>query len=225
MDDFAGFDDDALGTLKALPGWTKQDRAADKAAYDHLVETTKRFAQAVGDRIRETVSETVAVEPKINGSISPFNRDLRFAEDRSRPYKDHLMVSFWDGPNKKMSPTLRVRITPTATGFGGGMVFDKPALDRWRRAVAADEGASLGSALDDLGTAHPNLDVPEPELKRVPGDFDPDHPRGELLRHKSLHVRWEEPNPSSIATPVFVDWCGERLDDLGPVHRWLCAQL
>jgi hypothetical protein len=104
MDDFAGFDDDALRTLRALPGWTKQDRAADKDAYDHLVETTKLFALAVGDRIRETVSDTVTVDPRINGSISPFNRDLRFVEDRSRPYKDHLMVNFWDGADKKASP-------------------------------------------------------------------------------------------------------------------------
>lgn len=37
MDDFTGFDDDALGTLRALPGWTKRDRAADKKASPTLV--------------------------------------------------------------------------------------------------------------------------------------------------------------------------------------------
>ena len=225
MDDFTGFDDDALGTLRALPGWTKQDRAADKDAYDHLVETTKLFAQAMGDRIRETVSDTVTVDSRINGSISPFNRDLRFVEDRSRPYKDNLMVNFWDGADKKASPTLRVRITPSHTGFGAGTVFTKTGLERWRSAVAGAGGDELVAALDDLATAHPNLDQPEPELKRVPGDVDPDHPRGDLLRHKSLLVRWEDPNPSSIGSAEFVDWCGDRLDDLGPVHRWLVATL
>jgi hypothetical protein len=225
MDDFVGFDDDAMGALRALPGWTKQDRAANPDAYDHLVETTKRFAQAVGDRIREGVSDTVVVEPKINGSISPFNRDLRFVEDRSRPYKDNLMVNFWDGADKKAAPTLRVRVSPTGTGFGSGAVFTKSGLERWRAAVAGDTGIDLVAALDQVADSHPNVDRPDPELKRVPGDFDPDHPRGDLLRHKSLHVRWEDPNPSSIGSAAFVDWCGERLDDLGPVHRWLVATL
>ena len=225
MDDFTGFDDDALTALRALPGWTKQDRAAQQGDYDHLVETTKRFAQAMGDHIRETVSDTVAVETKINGSISPFNRDLRFVEDRSRPYKDRLMVNFWDGTDKKASPTLRVRVSPTTTGFGAGLVFSKATLQRWRQAVAGDPGDDLATALDELAEAHPTLDRPGPELKRVPADLDPDHPREELLRHKSLLVRWEDPNPASIGSPAFVDWCGERVADLGPVHRWLVSLL
>jgi hypothetical protein len=220
MDDFAGFDDDALAALRALPTWTKEDRVANIGAYDHLVDTTKQFALAVGERIREIISDTVAVEPKVNGSISPFNRDLRFAEDRSLPYKDHLMVNFWDGPDKKTSPTLRVRMTPTHTGFGGGCVFDKDGLEHFRAAVAGSAGEDLTDALDDLAAARPSLDVPEPELKRVPGDFDADHPRGEILRRKSLHARWQDPNPPALDRS-FVDWCGERLDDLGPVHNWL----
>lgn len=61
MQDFAGFDADAPDALRALPDWTKDDRAADQDAYDHLVESTKRFAQAVGDRVRETGSDTVSV--------------------------------------------------------------------------------------------------------------------------------------------------------------------
>lgn len=225
MEDFAGFDADAMATLAALPGWTTDDRSSNKAAYDHLVETTKRFVVAVGDRIRETISDTVAVEPKVNGSISPFSRDLRFAEDRSLPYKDHLMVNFWDGPDKKTAPTLRVRVSPDGTGFGGGAVFSKDGLERFRAAVDAPGGAQLVAAIDALGAARPTLDVPEPELKRVPGDHDPDHPRGDLLRRKSLQVRWQDPNPTTIGSAAFVDWCGERLDDLGPVHRWLVSVL
>ncbi|MEL7208559.1 MAG: hypothetical protein AAGK32_10075, partial [Actinomycetota bacterium] len=71
MDEFTGFDDEAIGTLRALPGWTKEDRAENKDAYDHLVETAKAFAEAIGERVREDVSGTVTVQPKINGSISP----------------------------------------------------------------------------------------------------------------------------------------------------------
>lgn len=225
MHEFRGFDADAQATLRSLPGWTKDDRAANGDAYDHLVESTKQFAQALGDRSRETVSDTLSVEPKINGSVSPFNRDLRFAEDRRRPYKDHLMVNFWDGADKRAAPTLRVRVTPTATGFGAGMVFPKDGLERWRAAVAGPAGQELAAALDELARRHPAVDVPEPELKRVPGDLDADHPRADLLRHKALHVRWEDANPADLASPAFVDWCGDRLDDLGPVHRWLVAEL
>lgn len=221
MEDFAGFDAEAIGALQALPDWTREDRAVAQDAYDHLVETTKQFAQAIGDRIRETISDTVAVEPKINGSISPFNRDLRFAEDRSLPYKDHLMVNFWDGPDKKTAPTLRIRLTPTDCGFGGGAMFSKEGLEHWRSAMAGDAGADMTGELDALAERHPALDVPEPELKRVPGEFGADHPHGELLRRKSLFFRWQEPNPSSIGSAAFVDWCGERLDDFGPVHHLL----
>ncbi|MEL7211001.1 MAG: DUF2461 family protein, partial [Actinomycetota bacterium] len=135
------------------------------------------------------------------------------------------MINIWDGPDKKTAPTLRVRVTPDQTGFASGAMFTKEGLERWRRAVAGDRGEVLAETLDELAERHPGLDIPEPELKRVPGDYDGDHPRADLLRHKSLQVRWQDPTPGSVGTPDFVDWCGERFDELGPVHNWLVAEL
>ncbi len=42
-------------------------------------------------------------DPRVNGSIFRINRDTRFSRDKT-PYKTHVDLWFWMGPERKTSP-------------------------------------------------------------------------------------------------------------------------
>jgi uncharacterized protein (TIGR02453 family) len=222
MGEFEGFDAAAIRFLQTLggegPDWFK----AQKKDYQRLiVAPTKGFVIDLGEALRERISDAIVSEPKTNGSIAPINNDLRFSRDKS-PYKDHLLLKFWEGANKKTAPTLYVRIAPTGIGFATGAVFAD--VVKWRSQVASPFGADLARALAKLIRAT-GAEVVEEGLKRVPAPHPADHPRADLLRHKMIQVRWEEKLPTALHGPGFVDWCSKRLIRTAKVHEWLVAAL
>lgn len=223
MSDFDGFPRQGLGFLTELghqdKGWFQDHRAT----YDDAVATpAKAFVEAMGDLLRADVSPDIEAQPKVNGSISPINNDVRFNPDAT-PYKDHLLFRWWEGPTKKTAPTLFVRLSEDSVGFATGAAL--PDLDRWRAAIDnKTTGSALAEAISRLGNGR-DLEVAGAELKRVPKPYDPDHPRGGLLRHKTFQARWPEPTPKSVASAGFADWCARRLTACGDVHHWLVDNL
>ena len=225
MPTFEGFPPDALGLLGALPMGDRDWYHASKKEIDAaLLNPAKALVDALGERLRAEVSSTFEAQPKLNGSISPLNEDLRFAPNKP-PYRDYLMLNFWDGAPKKLAPTLRVRISSDSIGFGGGMAFDKQPLDRYRAAVADDRtGRALTTALAPLESLE-GYELAGEDLKRVPAPYDADHPRAALLRHKMLQARWPEPVPAELNDERFIDWCMERLTRFKPLHEWLSGHV
>jgi uncharacterized protein (TIGR02453 family) len=222
MTEFAGFERDAMELLDQLGRLDSAGFKAEKPSYQRLLAIpAKSFVSAVGDELRATLSHGIVDQPKTNGSIAPINNDLRFSPDKA-PYKDHLLLKFWEGRDKKTAPTLYIRIAHDGVGFATGAVFAD--LPRWREAVASTRGAKVSSALDSL-TKATGAEIVGQELKRVPAPYPADHPRADLLRHKLLQVRWQEKSPAVLTKPVFVDWCVERLRQCGRVHRWLVDEL
>lgn len=214
---FEGFSDEALAFLADLPNHDPDWFKANKKDYQRLVaDPTKELVTAIGDALRPSVPELVA-EPKTNGSIAPINNDLRFSPDKA-PYKDHIMLRFWEGSPKKTAPTLFVRMTTTDVGFATGLV---PAdVGDWRAAIDGPSGAALATEIAKLAKTK-KAEVVGQELKRVPAPYDADHPRADLLRHKMLQIRWSEKLPASVAKPGFAEWCAKRLEAAVPVHRAL----
>lgn len=222
--DFAGFTDEGMALLEQLPTRDKEWFQENRPTYVRvLADPLKAFTAALGEELQARISGDLVVKPVTNGSISPINNDLRFRPDAS-PYKDHLMVSFWEGDTKKTAPTLRVRISVDECGYATGAAFDPATLALWRDAVAGGPGEELARHIAALVEAH-EADVAGSELKRVPAPFEADHPLGDLLRHKWLQVRWPEPTPAAIGDGSFVDHCAQRLEECAPVHRWLCQYL
>ena len=214
---FAGYDTEAFDFLAALPGRDPEWFKANKPDYQRLiVEPTKALVVDLGERLQATAPD-IEAQPKTNGSIAPINNDLRFNPDAA-PYKDHLMLRFWEGSPKKTAPTLMVHLSPERVGFASGFV---PAdVDRWREVIAGDDGEELAASIAALAKAK-KADVVGQELKKVPAPYDADHPRADLLRHKALQIRWIEPLPASATKPGFVGWLTRRLEAAMPVHRSL----
>ena len=219
--DFTGFSDDARALLRELPTYDKDRFAAAKKRWNaEVLDQAKAFVDDTIPFLQEHISPTVTGAAKVNGSISPINNDLRFSPDKA-PYKDHLLIAFWDGASKKTAPVLHARIAADEIGFASGAMFAEGHLDKWR-ALVDDEatGAPLADAIGVL-VADKSADVAGQAVKRVPKPFDQDHPRGELLKHKMLQVRWPEPAPSEIGTADFPEWFAGRLAATKDVHCWL----
>ncbi|MEX1280532.1 MAG: DUF2461 family protein [Acidimicrobiia bacterium] len=209
---------DAMALLDALPTYDKERFAAEKADYQRLIaEPTKAIVDALGPRLAESISPGLTWEAKTNGSIAPVNNDLRFNPDAS-PYRDTILLRFWEGDDKRHAPTLFVRITPTDLGFASGCA--PASVDRWRAVVDSDEGAAIARAIETLVTAT-GAEVVGEGYKRVPKPHPVDHPRADLLRHKWLQVRWPTDDPPTIAD--LADRCADELQRAGDLHRRLVA--
>lgn len=218
MTDFTGFTRRTTPLLGELPDFTRDDYASRKPEIvADIVDPAKAFVGAMVEELQETVSPGITGTAKVNGSISPLNNDLRFAKAGTPLYKDHLLLWFWEGPSKKTSPLLAIRLHATGVGFASGMGFDKDQLERWRSLVASDDGVDVASLVRGIEKKGGELDGQT--LKRVPKPFDEDHPRADLLKYKSAQLRYVDRVPASVTKATFVGWCGKRLARLEPLHR------
>ena len=108
-------------------------------------------------------------------------------------------------------------------GFATGAMLT--SLDTWRDLIDDEAtGAPLAKAITAL-VAETGAEVAGADYKRVPKPYPADHPRGELLRHKWLQVRWPEPTPANVEEAAFAPWCAQRLTKCAGVHRWLVENL
>ncbi|MEO7261130.1 MAG: DUF2461 domain-containing protein [Jatrophihabitantaceae bacterium] len=122
----------------------------------------------------------------------PF-RDVRFAQDKT-PYKTHQGVYFAES---------RRYLQVSAGGlYASGGFYDMASdqLARYRRAVAEDlPGQALEQSIKLAEKA--KLVISGDQLSRTPSGFAKDHPRQELLRHKSVYATREFGCPDWLQTP------------------------
>lgn len=221
---FAGFGADALDFLSGLAADnSKTYFDAHRATYDAQLATPVRaLVVDVGARLADEVSPGIRAEPKVGRSLFRINRDLRFSKDKT-PYHPYVDAVFWEGDSPRTSPSFILRISAREVVVGAGVFgFDKPALARWREAVADDEtGAALVDVIADVERAVPGAALSEPTRARVPKGFPADHPRADLLRHDAVHLSAGVEPPPSLTTPHFVDWLLDRYRQFAPFQQWL----
>lgn len=156
--------------------------------YDDLeVDNTRSFWEAHKQVYTESVLAPMkalcaALEPEFGAAkvFRPY-RDVRFAKDKT-PYKTHqgafVGVASHTG--------FYVEISPRGVRTGGGCYWFEPdRLAAFRAAIAHDTyGAELERLLAAAAAA--GYEIGGERLKTSPRGFDKDHPRIEMLRHKSL---------------------------------------
>ena len=122
----------------------------------------------------------------------PF-RDVRFAKDKT-PYKTHQGVYFAES---------RRYLQVSAAGlYASGGFYDMASdqVARYRRAVAEDlPGQALMQSIKSAEKSR--LVIRGEQLSRIPTGFAKDHPRQDLLRHKSLWATREFGSPDWLPTP------------------------
>lgn len=197
--------------------------------YDDLeMDNTKSFWEAHKEIYTESVKApmvalTNALEPEFGKPkvFRPF-RDVRFAKDKT-PYKTNQGAFVGVGPACGWYVEIAARGVRTGAGF-----YDASSSDLARIRTSIDveaTGKQLQSILAALEKA--GFTVGGERLKTTPRGYDADHPRIELLRHKSLTVGKDYGFAPLIhsaelvdavradwqACRPLVDWVSERLGD------------
>lgn len=188
--------------------------------YEDLeVDNTKSFWTAhkhVYDESVRAPLEALAAEliPEFGAPkfFRPY-RDVRFAKDKT-PYKTHQGV--WFGES-----SLYLHVSAAGLMVAGGY-WDTSStqVERLRRAVADDvAGAELERALTKVRRG--KLVVGGHQITRVPPGYPKDHPRAELLRHKSLTASRNFDAPPWLATKRTQTEVVKAWRALAPLIAWL----
>ncbi|MBB5963120.1 DUF2461 domain-containing protein [Planomonospora venezuelensis] len=206
---FSGFPDDAFVFYEGLEAdnsrtyWTRHRRLYEDAV--------KAPMAALGEELEAEFGRAHLFRP---------NRDVRFAKDKS-PYKTHQGAYVATGE----AIGYYVQIDAAGLYAGAGLYAAQGGqLARYREAVDEEiSGVPLEKIMDEVRAA--GYTVEGDRLKTRPRGVPEDHPRLDLLRHRSLHAgRRFDPEPwvhtPEVAARVRVIW-----RDLAPLVEWLTAHL
>lgn len=156
---------------------------------------------------------TVALDPPLGADrLTRINRDMRFARDKSAPYRTHV------------STVVRGNyLSLSADGLyvGTGMYMPDPAtLRRLREAIDADaSGRKLAAIVAALRRKGYKVDTHE-SLGSAPRGFRANHPRLDLLRMKDIHAG-KMFKPSEVGTAKAVQQVRRACEDVAPLRQWI----
>ncbi|MEU0539377.1 DUF2461 domain-containing protein [Nocardia sp. NPDC005978] len=152
------------------------------------------------------------------GKIFRPYRDVRFARDKT-PYKTSQGAVVHAAP----SNGWYVQIDASGLFVAGGQYATEPAQLAALRTAVDDEvrGTELERLLAQLVSA--GYTVGGDQLKTKPKGFAIDHPRIELLRHKTLVVSRSYGAPEWLTGPEAAARVRSAWEELRPVVEWLAA--
>ena len=201
---FQGFPEGALDFYDGLEADNSKAYWSDhKAVYD----------DCVAGPLKELLTE---LEPAFGAAkvFRPY-RDVRFSKDKT-PYKTRQYAVINTGDQG-----LYVGIDARGLHLGGGMFHaSTEQVTRLRSAVADEEsGVQLVRLLSGLRAK--GFEVGGDQLKRVPKPWDGEHPRADLLRHKSL-ISWVDHPPAAwLHTPKAKAQVVKAWTAMKPLNDWL----
>jgi uncharacterized protein (TIGR02453 family) len=193
--------------------------------YDDLeVDNTKGFWEqhkaVYNDAVKAPMTALCqALAPEFGDSkvFRPY-RDVRFAKDKT-PYKTHQGAFVPAGPATGWYVEVSARGVRTGAGFYEASTERLAAI---RSAIDDDRrGPELEVILDTLRGA--GWEVGGDRLKTTPRGYAADHPRIDLLRHRSLTVGRSHGFEPVIHTPELLDVVREDWRQLRPLVEWVAA--
>ncbi|GII55682.1 TIGR02453 family protein [Planotetraspora thailandica] len=205
---FSGFPDEALIFYEGLVADNSKGYwAANKALYDSAV---KEPMLALMDELAPEFGAPHLFRP---------NRDVRFSKDKS-PYKTH-QGAYVQADLSGVG--YYVQLDAEGLYVAGGWWAGGDQILRYREALD-DEAA--GERLERvIASLPPELTVGGDRLKTRPRGAPEDHPRLELLKHKSLHAGRRFEPELWLGTPETVDRVRATWRSLTPLVDWLRVHL
>ena len=202
---FRGFPPGALDFLRALEDNNERDWfKANRGRYDELLVAP---VSALGEQL----SAAGFGRPRM---FRPWN-DTRFRP--APPVKEHIGLAIgYEGAGG-----FYVELSLDGLLVAAGLHNPAPdQVERMRRLVADGRTAApLAKAI--AGAAAAGLALSEPDLVRAPRGYPADHPRIELLRHRSLTVTQRHPLAGWLHRPAAGRRIRAQLDAAAPLVRWL----
>ena len=190
--------------------------------FDGLVEDNSKgywsahrpmFERAVAEPTR-LLAEALAAEFGEAKIFRPY-RDVRFGPDK-RPYSEHTSLAVWGGPGG-----LYWQLGPAGVRVAGGWYQpDSADLTRFREAISepavAESYDACAASLVRQGFAFNGHD-----LKTVPRGWGRDHPRLDLLRHRSMTFSQSVGLPPWVHTKRCLTEVRSRWRQIDVWNRWL----
>ena len=195
--------------------------------YDDLeLDNTRSFweahQQAYAEHVRAPmVALTEALEPEFGPAkvYRPY-RDVRFSKDKT-PYKEH------QGAIVSTAPATGFYVQVAAPGVrvgAGSYRAAPPDLARIRAAIDTEHsGLELERILRRLTAA--GFEVGGEKVRTTPRGWAAEHPRIDLLRHKSLFVGRSYGFEPFVHTPELLDRVRDDWRRLRPLVQWLTARV
>jgi uncharacterized protein (TIGR02453 family) len=195
--------------------------------YDDLeMDNTRSFWEAHKGVYAESVKAPIvaltdALAPEFGAAkvFRPY-RDVRFAKDKT-PYKTHQGAYVGVGPACGWYVEISARGVRTGAGF-----YDASGTDLARIRESIDHeatGKELQRILAKLEKA--GFEIGGEKLKTSPRGYDADHPRIDLLRHKSLTAGKPYGFDKVIHSPALVDAVRKDWRALRPLVEWVSLRL
>lgn len=205
-----------MSTFEGIP-------AAATKFYAELEENNNRdwwhaHSAVYQDSVKAPLQALLAdLEPRFGpGKIFRPNRDIRFSPDKS-PYKtaQGAFASYQEGVG------YYLQISADGLLVGGGYHSHSPAqLVRYRNSVdAGSTGEQLQHIVDGIAAA--GFAIEGEKLKTVPRGFAKDHPRAELLKHKSLSAGVTLGEPEWLGSPDAEREIAALWEQLRPLVDWV----
>lgn len=209
MSGFAGIPADAVAFYVELAGhndrawWATQKERYDRSVREPVLELTDALADEFG--------EVRVFRP---------HRDVRFSHDKT-PYKDRqgAIAQLEEGIGYYLA------VGPDGLTVGGGNMHN--ARDQIERYRAAVDDPATGAELETIVTAlrRKGFEIGGEVMKSRPRGVAPDHPRLQLMRHRSLIAWRDHGTPAWLSTPgvvgrVRTDWRAIR-----PMGDWLAEHV
>ena len=218
---FDGFPREGLSFLEQLGKNNKREwfekHKADFKSY--LEAPAKIFSEDMAKRLSKLV------KLDIKSKIFRIYRDVRFSKDKT-PYNTHIRILFFQDDKACTScsanPSFFFSLEADKVISGiGNMEFSKEVLISYRQSVA--DGMQVKALEKVLGKfdEKDGFYMHDPELKRVPKEYESEHPRGDLLRRKGL-VLWHESKPDKmVSKPEFSIQILDKYKEMKPLYNWL----
>jgi uncharacterized protein (TIGR02453 family) len=200
---FRGFPEQALVFYEGLEADNSKAYWTDhKQVYDDCVAGPLR---ALLDELGPEFGEAKVFRPY---------RDVRFSKDKS-PYKTTAAAAVTEAGGG----ALYLQLSAEGLMVGGGYYDTTTAQARRLRAAIADDrtGPQLMAVLEGLQGYEP---FGEP-LKRLPKEYDEDHPRAAWLRQRSLALGRSWAPAAWLHKAACKDRVAEAWRALQPLNEWL----
>jgi uncharacterized protein (TIGR02453 family) len=211
MDDgaFSGFPPEVFEWFAGL------ERDNSKA---YFTATRDRYETDVRGGLQAMLDE---LSQAFGGEVKLFRqqRNLRFAPDRSAPYKTRTYGLLYGVPG--VAAGLYAQLSSSGLYAGTGYhQLARDQLERFRAAVADERtGPELAAATAAAQVA--GLDVVGESLRTAPRGYPRDHPRIELLRRKALIAGRALPGTTGIGRDEALDHVASTWRAAAPLNAWL----
>ncbi len=162
----------------------------------------------------------------VGGSLMRQYRDIRFSKDKT-PYKTNVGIQFRHTSGRDIhAPGYYVHIEPGASFVGVGLWHPDTVVARQiRQAINDDvEGWQRAAKGRSFSSSWSIEQDPEETLKRVPREFEADHPHASDLRMRSF-VAGARVADSAITSPGFDADLAARYRKASPFTAFLCAAI